>query len=249
MPERPDERHVTSVFQEIAQVYDPMNRVLTFGQWQRWQRAFERFTPARPGMRVLDVGCGTGDLTLILARMVGPQGHVIGLDLTPAMLEVARAKVARSGLGARIELVEANALHLPFEDQSFDGVTAGFSLRNMADLDGALAEMWRVLKPGGFAVSLDVSKPSAPVVRPLFLWFFYRLVPWIGALGGRGRAPYAWLSESLKAFPDRAELTRRLREHGFERVEDRPLSFGAAALHRGFRPPSGDTTQRSEGRA
>lgn len=232
----PDERHVAGVFEEIARVYDPMNRVLTFGQWGRWQRAFARFVPVRAGMRLLDVGCGTGDLTLILARMAGADGHVVGLDLTPAMLDVARAKVARAGLGGTIELVQGNALALPFADGAFDGVTAGFSLRNMADLDGALREMRRVVRPGGFAVSLDVSKPDIAPVRALYLWFFYHVVPWMGALGGRGRAPYAWLSESLRAFPDRKGLRQRFVDAGFAGVEDRALSFGAAALHRGWRP-------------
>lgn len=221
------------MFRDIADVYDPMNRLLTFGQWGRWQRAFRRFTPARPGMRILDVGCGTGDLTLILAEMVGPEGRVVGLDLTPEMLAVARRKVVDRSLDDRVELVEGNALALPFDDDHFDGVTAGFSLRNMADLDGALAEMRRVLRPGGFAVSLDVSKPAFGPTRSLFLWFFYHVVPWIGALGGKGREPYAWLSESLRAFPDRPALARRFAQAGFVEVEDRPLSFGAAALHRG----------------
>lgn len=234
----PDEHRVTGVFNDIARVYDPMNRVLTFGQWGRWQRAFARFVPARPGMRLLDVGCGTGDLSLILAGLVGREGSVVGLDLTPAMLEVAREKVARAGLGAAIELVEGNALALPFPDASFDGVTAGFSLRNMADLDGALREMHRVLRPGGFAVSLEVSKPDRAAVRAPYLWFFYHVVPWIGALSGRGRAPYAWLSESLRAFPDRAGLRQRFAAAGFVRLEDRALSFGAAALHLGWRPPA-----------
>ncbi len=235
----PDEEHVTGVFRDIARVYDPMNRVLTFGQWGRWQRAFDAMAPVAEGMRLLDVGCGTGDLTLILARRVGPGGKVVGLDLTPEMLAVAREKVAASSLSARIDLVEGNALALPFPDESFDGVTAGFSLRNMADLDGALREMYRVLRPGGFCLSLDVSKPSSRPVRAVFLWFFYHVVPWIGALGGRGRAPYAWLSESLRAFPDRRALSERLRRAGFARVEDRALSLGAAALHRGWRPGGG----------
>jgi demethylmenaquinone methyltransferase/2-methoxy-6-polyprenyl-1,4-benzoquinol methylase len=241
----PDEERVTSVFRDIARVYDPMNRVLTFGQWGRWQRAFEAMAPLRAGMRVLDVGCGTGDLTLIVARRLGDSGRVVGLDLTPEMLIVAREKVAASGLGSRIELVQGNALELPFPDASFDAVTAGFSLRNMADLDGALREMHRVLRPGGFCLSLDVSKPTARPVRAVFLWFFYHVVPWIGALGGRGRAPYAWLSESLRAFPDRRALSARFQAAGFVRVEDRALSFGAAALHRGWR--AGGSADRDAG--
>lgn len=235
----PDEKYVTQVFGEIAEVYDPMNRVLTFGLWGRWQRAFDRFCPVREGMRLLDVGCGTGDLTIRLARRVGPEGHVTGLDLTPAMLAVARRKVDAEGLGDRVTLVEGNALALPFPDGSFDGVTAGFSLRNMADLDGALREMFRVLRPGGFAVSLEVSKPSPGPVRSVFLFFFYRIVPLLGTLGGKGKSPYGWLAESLRAFPDRPGLRARFGNVGFDPVTDRALTLGAAALHRGIRPAAG----------
>ncbi len=232
----PDEKFVTKVFEEIADVYDPMNRVLTFGLWGRWQRAFDRFVPVLEGMRLLDVGCGTGDLTIRLARRVGPGGHVTGLDLTPAMLAVGQKKVASEGLTERITLMEGDALSLPFPDGTFDGVTAGFSLRNMADLDGALREMYRVLKPGGFAVSLEVSKPNPGPVRTVFLFFFYRIVPWLGVLAGKGMKPYGWLSESLRAFPDRPGLSERFRQAGFEGLEDRALTFGAAALHRGVKP-------------
>lgn len=243
---KPDEKYVTQVFEEIADVYDPMNRVLTLGLWGRWQKAFDRFVPVREGMRLLDVGCGTGDLTLRLARRVGPAGMVTGLDLTPAMLAVGRKKVLAQGLEDRVILIEGNALSLPFADGTFDGVTAGFSLRNMTDLDGALREMFRVLKPGGFAVSLDVSKPNPGPVRAVFLFFFYRIVPWMGALGGKGKSPYGWLSESLRAFPDRPGLRERFRQAGFVRVEDRALTLGAAALHRGLRPVGEGTASPGE---
>lgn len=223
-------------FEQIARVYDPMNRILTFGQWDGWQRAFDRFTPVAPGMRILDVGCGTGDLTLRLARRVGPEGHVAGVDLSPAMLAVAEEKLQRAGMRARAELMVGNALHLPFPDGTFDGATAGFVLRNVADLDGAMREILRVLRPGGFFVSLDVSKPDSRVVRALYLFFFYRIVPLLGLLARRGRGPYDWLAESLKTFPDRPALARRLRAAGFADVVDRPLGLGSAALHRGVRP-------------
>jgi demethylmenaquinone methyltransferase/2-methoxy-6-polyprenyl-1,4-benzoquinol methylase len=232
----PDEAHVRDVFARIATVYDPMNRVLTFGLWDRWQRAFDAFTPVTEGMQVLDVGAGTADLCLRLARRVGPRGHVTGIDLSAPMLEVGRAKVERAGLSHVVTLMEGNALNLPFPDASFDAVTAGFSLRNMADLRRALREMYRVLKPGGFAVSLDVSKPDPGPVRTVFLAFYYHVVPYLGLLAGRGQEPYRWLAESLKAFPDRPQLSQMFREVGFVRVEDRPLTLGAAALHRGYRP-------------
>lgn len=229
------ERFVRTVFDTIAPRYDFMNRVITGGAWCLWQRAFRRHAGLGPGDRVLDVGCGTGDLTLLAARLVGPQGRVVGVDLSPEMLAVARRKVERAGLAERIELAAANALDLPFPAAAFDAVISGFVLRNLADLDRGLAEMARVLRPGGRAAILEVSHPRHPLVALPFRLYFTRLVPLLGAWAARGWrgpvAPYAWLPASWRSFPDAAALAARMRAAGFAAVHWLPLTGGIACLH------------------
>ncbi len=229
------ERFVHALFDTIAPHYDLMNLVMTMGAWKLWQRAFARHAGLRPGDRVLDVGCGTGDLCLLAARRVGPGGRVTGVDISEEMLAVGRRKVAEAGLADRVELLRANALDLPFPDRSFDVVTSGFVLRNLADLPRALAEMVRVLRPGGRAAILELSHPPNPLVRIPFRFYFTRVVPLLGAWAARGWtgpvAPYAWLPVSWRAFPDAPRLAGMMREAGFAEVRWLPLTGGIACLH------------------
>lgn len=233
---RDKEAFVHQLFDEIAQVYDPMNRILTFGLWPLWQRAFRRKLPPLEGRHVLDVACGTGDLSLLLAKAVGPDGRVSGLDLSERMLEVARRKLAHYDEGRRIEFVAGNAMALPFPDGTFDGAAIGFALRNVADVPQTLREMKRVVRPGGVVISLELSQPEVAWFKPLYFLYFYHVVPWIGRMAGRGADPYSWLPASLRGFPNRHALAHMFREVGLEGVESWPLSFGAVAIHRGFCP-------------
>lgn len=234
------ERFVKGLFDTIARQYDAMNLIMTAGFWRAWQATFRGFNGVQPGDRVLDVGCGTADLCLILAGQVGPAGRVVGLDLSENMLAVGRHKVERSGCADRVELIQGNALELPFPDGSFDVVTSGFMLRNVADLARALREMARVVRPGGRVVTLELSHPRQPLLRAPFRLYMERAIPLMGAWAAkRSRgpiAPYAWLPASWRGFPDAPGLARMLEEAGLTSVEYRPLTGGIACLHRAERP-------------
>jgi demethylmenaquinone methyltransferase/2-methoxy-6-polyprenyl-1,4-benzoquinol methylase len=231
---------VREVFAAIAPVYDPMNRILTLGLWGRWQRRLLAVLAPRPGQRWLDVACGTADLSLLIARAVGPEGGVTGVDISEEMLAVGARKVAQARLSQRVELKVADALALPFPDGSFDGAVVGFGLRNMADIRQAVSEMRRVVRPGALVASLDVSHPEGRLAAFGFHLYFDGVVPWLGMLAGRGRSPYAWLPESLRTFHDRRALEEIFRGVGLVDVHSLPLTLGAAAVHWGVRPEGGD---------
>lgn len=228
------------LFDSIAPYYDAMNVIMTAGAWRAWQRAFRRHAGVRPGESVLDVGCGTADLCLILAELVGPSGRVTGVDISEEMISVGRRKVERARLADRVELRHGNALDLPFPDGSFDAVTSGFVLRNVADLPRALSEMARILRPGGRAVILELSHPANPLVRWPFTLYFTRVVPLLGAWAARRWqgpvAPYAWLPVSWRAFPDAPGLARMLAAAGLTDARWLPLMGGIACLHLARKP-------------
>lgn len=233
------ERFVRTLFDSIAPYYDAMNLIMTAGSWRLWQSVFRRRNGIGAGDRVLDVGCGTGDLSLIAAGQVVPSGRVTGVDISEEMLAVARRKVCKAGLEERVDVVEGNALDLPFPAASFDVVISGFVLRNVVDLDRALEEMARVVRPGGRVAVMELSHPPNPLVRLPFTLYFTRVVPLLGAWAARrwqgSVAPYAWLPVSWRGFPDAPALADRLRAVGFENISWIPLSCGIACLHIGIR--------------
>lgn len=234
------ERYVQTIFDAIAARYDMMNLVMTAGLWRRWQKAFLRTVSPGPGLKVLDVACGTADQTLALAARVGPRGSVFGLDFSEEMLAIGRRKVEVSEYRDRIELVYGNALSMPFPDSQFDLATICFALRNVSDIPGVLKEMARVVKPGGRVVSLELSKPTN-LFRFFFYFYFNRMVPALGwLLGSRGVEgqnlnPYAWLPQSLKAFPPKEALADLFREAGLKDVHYVSLTGGSVAIHVGVR--------------
>jgi demethylmenaquinone methyltransferase/2-methoxy-6-polyprenyl-1,4-benzoquinol methylase len=225
------EAFVERLFTRIAPRYDAMNLVMTAGCWRLWQRAFERRCGVGPGDRVLDVGCGTAELSILMAARNG--ARVTGVDLSQGMLAVGREKVRRRGLEDRIDLVPGNALDLPFADRSFDAVASAFVMRNVADLDRALAEMRRVVRPGGRLAVMELSHPPSALVRAPF-WLYFRTVPPL--LGSWAREAYSWLPRSLKTFPDADGLARRLAAAGWSDVRYRRLTFGIVCLHTARRP-------------
>ncbi|MGE5591981.1 MAG: bifunctional demethylmenaquinone methyltransferase/2-methoxy-6-polyprenyl-1,4-benzoquinol methylase UbiE [Bacillota bacterium] len=234
------ERYVQELFNTIAGEYDLMNQVMTAGMLRFWHKAFLRVTGLRPGDHHLDVACGTGDLSQLTAQQVGERGHVTGLDFSGEMLAVARKRVEGSPLGARIAWVQGNAMDLPFDDNTFDGASIGFALRNVADIRKTLSEMTRVVRPGSNVVSLEISKPRNPVWRALFFLYFYNVVPLIDRLVMHGRSgrvrPYTYLPHSLTRFPEQQELAEIFREAGLKDVRVIPLSGGMTCLHVGTKP-------------
>jgi demethylmenaquinone methyltransferase/2-methoxy-6-polyprenyl-1,4-benzoquinol methylase len=224
---------VRGMFDRIAGVYDAMNSAMTAGLHHRWRERTVDRVGLSHGDSALDVCCGTGDMTLELRRRVGAQGRVTGCDFSEAMLELARRKAAREGLDG-IEFEPADALALPYEDESFDAVTVGFGVRNLADIDRGLREMARVLKPGGRAGILEITQPRRPPLSTFFSLWFDRAVPALGQLAGDAAA-YKYLPESVKSFPSPKRLAAKLDAAGFERVRYTILAGGIIAIHSGVK--------------
>lgn len=209
------------MFDSIAPLYDLMNRLMTAGLDQGWRRAAARAV-VRPGDRVLDLCCGTGDLALA-GREEG--GDVTAVDFSAPMLERARSK------SSEIVWLEADALHLPLADASFDAVTIGFGLRNVASAEQGLAEMRRVLTPGGRLAVLDVTRPRG-LLAPFYNVWFDALIPAVGKLLPGGAA-FTYLPASVRRFPEPRELARLMDEAGFEQIRWRLFAGGIVALHTG----------------
>jgi demethylmenaquinone methyltransferase/2-methoxy-6-polyprenyl-1,4-benzoquinol methylase len=212
---------VRGMFDRIAPVYDAMNRVMTAGLDRSWRRLAVQAV-VQPGDRVLDACCGTGDLAVAAER---EGGVVTGLDFSPGMLERARRK------SDTVTWVEGDLLALPFDDDSFDSATVGFGVRNVADLEAALAELRRVLRPGGRLAILEITQPRG-LLKPFFSLWFDRIVPMLGKVLPGGRA-YAYLPASVRRFPGAEALAALMEQQGFEQVTFRLLGATIVALHVG----------------
>jgi demethylmenaquinone methyltransferase / 2-methoxy-6-polyprenyl-1,4-benzoquinol methylase len=227
------ERDVQRMFGHIAERYDWFDHVASLGNDFLWRpRALgqlDRFRGPGPVARVLDVGCGTGDLARLVARRYRT-AEIVGADFTPGMLANARRRGRRVPEGRRVALARATALRLPFRDGAFDLVTNAFVARNLADLPAALAEMRRVLRPGGVLLTLEITEPTSPFFGSLFHAYFDRVVPWLGsAVASEG--PYRYLPESLRSLPSRTAFVGLLRQAGFPRVAARPQSAGIVTTY------------------
>jgi demethylmenaquinone methyltransferase / 2-methoxy-6-polyprenyl-1,4-benzoquinol methylase len=229
------EAFVHQVFESIAKDYDRMNTILSFRRHKSWRKFAMKKMAVQPGDTAIDVCCGTCDWAISIAEASGT-GDIVGLDFSEKMLEVGRGKVDRRGLSQQVSLIQANAMSLPFPDNTFDYATIGFALRNVPDYRHVLKEMARVVKPGGKVVSLELSKPTWPLFRSIYYFYFQRLLPWLGKLLANRYEQYRWLPESLIAFPDYKELASIMERDGcFNRVEVYPLTGGIAALHIGHK--------------
>ena len=235
VPQRESEEFASEVrgmFDRIAGVYDVMNSAMTAGLHHQWrQRAVDR-AEVGPGADALDVCCGTGDLALELRRRIGPDGRVVGSDFSEPMLELARRKSGEQGLP--VEFGWADALELPYGDVSFDAVTIGFGARNLADLDRGLAEMTRVLRPGGRLVILEITRPQREPLAAFYSLRFARIVPVIGTLAGDPDA-YSYLPNSVRTFPEPRELASMMNTAGLERIRWLLLAGGIIAIHSGVK--------------
>jgi demethylmenaquinone methyltransferase/2-methoxy-6-polyprenyl-1,4-benzoquinol methylase len=216
------------MFDRIARVYDRMNSVMTAGLHHHWRRRAADLADVGPGDRVLDVATGTGDLAVELARRVGPTGQVVASDFSEEMLAVARAKAPE------LRFEWANALELPYPTGAFDAATVGFGARNFSDLDRGLAEMARVVRPGGKVVVLEITTPRRPPLSTFYGAWFDTVVPAIGRLAGDSDA-YTYLPNSVKRFPGPEELAGRLAAAGLGQVRYILTAGGIIALHVGTR--------------
>jgi demethylmenaquinone methyltransferase/2-methoxy-6-polyprenyl-1,4-benzoquinol methylase len=222
------------MFDRIAGRYDLMNTVMSAGMHHRWRARAADLARVGPGGSALDVCCGTGDLALELARRAGPQGRVVGLDFSAPMLDLAREKSRADG--DSVAWVQGNALELPFEEAEFDAATVGFGARNVVDLGRGVAEMVRVVRPGGRVVILEITSPRRPPLKWFYAVWFDRIVPLLGTLAG-DRDAYTYLPSSVRRFPPAEELAALMHEAGLRDVRYLILAGGIIAIHSGTREP------------
>ena len=228
----PDEktRRVRGVFESVAGRYDLMNDLMSAGLHRLWKRYAVGVAAVREGARVLDLAGGTGDLARLFAKAAGATGRVVLTDINHAMLAEGRDKLL--DLGAPLPVVQCDAEALPFPDRSFDVVSIGFGLRNVTRKENALAEMRRVLVPGGAALVLEFSK-VAPPLAPAYDWYSFNVLPKLGRLVAGDEASYRYLAESIRMHPDQETLKAMMERAGFDAVEYHNLTAGVVALHVG----------------
>lgn len=222
---------VAEVFDSVAGRYDLMNDVMSAGMHRLWKRFAVDTAKVRPADRVLDLAGGSGDLVRLIAGKLGPDGELWHTDINAAMLDQGRDRMVNAGL--LLPTLQCDAEHLPFPSRYFDVVTCAFGLRNMTHKEQALAEMRRVLRPGGRAVILEFSKVWAPL-KPAYDAYSFSLLPLMGKLIAKDADSYRYLAESIRVHPDQATLKTMMETAGFERVEYFNLSAGVVAVHRGY---------------
>ena len=225
-------QRVRHVFDSVAGKYDLMNDLMSAGLHRLWKRFAVNATRVRPGMRILDLAGGTGDLAIDFARRVGPAGTVVLTDINGAMLSAGRDRLINAGL--LLPVVQCDAEKLPFPDAHFDCVSIGFGLRNFTRKDSALAEMRRVLRPGGVAAVLEFSRVWQPLA-PAYDWYSFTMLPRLGQFVARDGESYRYLAESIRMHPDQTALKTLMEGSGFDRVEYHNLAAGVVALHLGYR--------------
>lgn len=226
---------VANVFNSVAQKYDVMNDLMSFGIHRLWKRYTIDCSGVRSGMKVLDIAGGTGDLTAQFSRRVGPTGEVVLADINDAMLEVGRDKLRNRGIVGNVRYVQANAEELPFADDSFDIITIAFGLRNVTDKQKALESMFRVLKPGGRLLVLEFSKPIQPMLNQAYDFYSFNILPKMGQMVAGDAESYQYLAESIRMHPDQATLKGMMEQAGYDQVTFDNLTGGIVALHRGFK--------------
>jgi demethylmenaquinone methyltransferase/2-methoxy-6-polyprenyl-1,4-benzoquinol methylase len=234
VPEDEKKERVGEVFHSVASKYDLMNDVMSLGIHRLWKRRTVERAAVRPGMRVLDLAGGTGDLAAAFAPRVGERGRVTVCDINASMLAVGRDRLLDQGRAGNLDFVQADAEMLPFPDESFDRVTIAFGLRNVTRKERALAEMRRVLKAGGRLLVLEFSRPMAPM-RPFYDLYSFKMLPLMGRLIARDADSYRYLAESIRMHPDQETLAGMMRDAGLEQVHYENLTGGVVALHRATR--------------
>ncbi len=215
------------MFDEVAPTYDKTNDLLSFGQSRLWRGIVAKAVDPKSGQSVLDMAAGTGSSTAAFAR---PGVRLVAGDFSEGMLAEGRKR------HPEIEFVFADATKLPFKAKEFDATTISFGLRNVVDVEAALSEMFRVTKPGGRIVICEFSKVTNPVLRPFYNFYLRKVLPAFSSLASKTPEAYAYLSESIDAWPDQRTLAAKIEKAGYEKVTFRNLSFGIVAIHVGFKP-------------
>ncbi len=230
--EEAKQKKVAEVFSSVAQKYDVMNDLMSMGLHRLWKAFTIQVSGVREGDRVLDVAGGTADLSLAFAKKVGPRGQVWLTDINHAMLSRGRDRVVDAGYP--LPVAQCNAEKLPFPDDWFDCVTVAFGLRNMTHKDVAIAEMRRVLRPGGRLLVLEFSRVWKPL-SPLYDFYSFKVLPWMGQKVASDAESYRYLAESIRMHPGQEELKAMMEQAGLARVDYFNLSAGVVALHRGYK--------------
>ncbi|RKW10962.1 MAG: bifunctional demethylmenaquinone methyltransferase/2-methoxy-6-polyprenyl-1,4-benzoquinol methylase UbiE [Cardiobacterium sp.] len=237
------EGRVGAVFDSVAGKYDLMNDVMSAGIHRAWKNWYVWQTGVKPGEAVLDLAAGTGDITLRLAkRMRGKgagadiEGRLVSSDINAAMLKIGEERLTNKGWLKNLEFIIANAEALPFADNSFDLITMAFGLRNVTHQDKALAEMARVLKPGGRVLVLEFSRPKNAVINRFYDWYSFTFLPKMGALIAKDADSYQYLAESIRMHPPQEELKAMFAAAGLVDCEYQNLSNGIVAIHKGVKP-------------
>ena len=227
--------YVRRMFSAIAGRYDLMNRLMTLGRDEAWREVVVRELGVGPEGWAIDVATGTGDIARCIASTY-PQGRVVALDFCPEMMLAGQHKFGSADLRERVDFVCGDALALPYPDNTFNGATTGFALRNVVSIPQALSEMFRVLKPGGRLVCLEISRPRWPIISHLYWWYFFKVVPALGGIISRQREAYSYLPRSAQAFLIPEQLAGEMEAVGFRQVHFRRLMLGAVAIHVGEKP-------------
>ncbi|HEB95371.1 MAG TPA: bifunctional demethylmenaquinone methyltransferase/2-methoxy-6-polyprenyl-1,4-benzoquinol methylase UbiE [Sedimenticola thiotaurini] len=226
---------VRQVFDSVADRYDLMNDLMSFGIHRLWKRIAIELAGVRRGQRVLDLASGTGDLAARFSGLVGPDGLVVMSDINAAMLERGRARMLDEGIVGNVDYAQLDAEALPFPDNSFDCISIAFGLRNVTDKQQALHEMFRALRPGGRVLVLEFSHPASKPLQSVYDLYSFRLLPLLGRLVAKDEQSYRYLAESIRMHPDQETLKGMMEQAGFERCDYHNLTGGIVAVHRGFK--------------
>ncbi len=228
----PKKKQIRDLFNRIAPRYDAFNHTLSLSIDRWWRRRTVRIVGGMQPSAILDVATGTGDLAIAMAERIAG-ATVTGVDLSPEMLEVARTKIARRGLGGRISLAEGDVEHLDIATASMDVVTVAFGVRNFADAEAGLREMHRTLKAGGKIVVLEFSRPRNRLFRALYEFYTFKILPRVGMLFSRDRNAWRYLPASVRAFPEPERFMEMMRRAGFSGCGARALTFGIVHVYTG----------------